>query len=166
MRKKYFVVVISGFFFMLVSTLSGAQAVLEEVVVTAQKREQSIQDVPISVSALSSEDLAANLVTDVFDLRQAVPALEIRSVDPPSQGASFSLRGLGTSVFNMGFEPTVATFIDGVYRSRSGLTTVFDLFDLERVEVLKGPQGTLFGKNSTAGVVHFITNKPELGEWT
>ena len=164
-HKKYLVSVIPGLFLMLVSTFSGAQAVLEEVVVTAQKREQSLQDVPISVSALSSEDLAANLVTDVFDLRQAVPALEVRSVDPPSQGASFSLRGLGTSVFNMGFEPTVATFIDGVYRSRSGLTTVFDLVDLERVEVLKGPQGTLFGKNSTAGVVHFITKKPELDEF-
>ena len=165
MHKKYLIAVTSGFLFMSVSTLSGARAVLEEVVVTAQKREQSIQDVPISVTALSAEDLTANLVTDVFDLRQAVPALEVRSVDPPSHGASFSLRGLGTSVFNMGFEPTVATFIDGVYRSRSGLATVFDLFDLERVEVLKGPQGTLFGKNSTAGVVHFISKRPELGEF-
>ena len=72
---------------------SNAQPTLEEVVVTAQKREQSLQEVPISISALSGEDLAANLVTDVFDLRQAVPALEIRAVDPPSQGASFALRG-------------------------------------------------------------------------
>ena len=164
-KKRIDSVVIAFCLMAALPVLSNAQPTLEEVVVTAQKREQSLQEVPISISALSGDDLAANLVTDVFDLRQAVPALEVRAVDPPSQGASFALRGLGTSVFNMGFEPTVATFIDGVYRSRTGLATVFDLVDLERVEVLKGPQGTLFGKNSTAGVVHFITRKPELGEF-
>ena len=149
---------------MLVSTLSGAQAVLEEVVVTAQKREQSIQDVPISITAISGENLQANIVQDVYDLRATVPALEVRGVDPPSQGAAFAIRGLGSSVFNMGFEPTVGTFIDGVYISRSGLVASSDLLDLERVEVLKGPQGTLFGKNTTGGVVHFITNKPSFDE--
>ena len=149
---------------MLVSTLSGAQAVLEEVVVTAQKREQSIQDVPISITAISGENLQANIVQDVYDLRATVPALEVRGVDPPSQGAAFAIRGLGSSVFNMGFEPTVGTFIDGVYISRSGLVASSDLLDLDRVEVLKGPQGTLFGKNTTGGVVHFITNKPSFDE--
>ena len=149
---------------MLVSTLSGAQAVLEEVVVTAQKREQSIQDVPISITAISGENLQANIVQDVYDLRATVPALEVRGVDPPSQGAAFAIRGLGSSVFNMGFEPTVGTFVDGVYISRSGLVASSDLLDLDRVEVLKGPQGTLFGKNTTGGVVHFITNKPSFDE--
>ncbi|MYH69982.1 MAG: TonB-dependent receptor, partial [Gammaproteobacteria bacterium] len=149
---------------MLVSTVSGAQAVLEEVVVTAQKREQSIQDVPISITAISGENLQANIVQDVYDLRATVPALEVRGVDPPSQGAAFAIRGLGSSVFNMGFEPTVGTFIDGVYISRSGLVASSDLLDLDRVEVLKGPQGTLFGKNTTGGVVHFITNQPSFDE--
>lgn len=164
MDKKYLLPVIPGFLLMLVSTLSGAQAVLEEVVVTAQKREQSIQDVPISITAISGENLQANIVQDVYDLRATVPALEVRGVDPPSQGAAFAIRGLGSSVFNMGFEPTVGTFVDGVYISRSGLVASSDLLDLDRVEVLKGPQGTLFGKNTTGGVVHFITNKPSFDE--
>ena len=88
-------------------------AQLEEVMVTAQKRVESMQDVPISVSAISGEQLTTSVVLDVFDLRSVVPSLEIRAVDPPSQGTSFAIRGLGTSVFNMGFEPTVATFVDG-----------------------------------------------------
>ena len=164
MDKKYLIPVIPGFLLMLVSTVCGAQAVLEEVVVTAQKREQSIQDVPISITAISGGSLQANSVQDVYDLRATVPALEVRGVDPPSQGAAFAIRGLGSSVFNMGFEPTVGTFIDGVYISRSGLVASSDLLDLDRVEVLKGPQGTLFGKNTTGGVVHFITNKPSFDE--
>ena len=162
--KKHLLATAFGFFFTLISTLAGAQAVLEEVVVTAQKREQSIQDVPISITAISGESLQANIVQDVYDLRATVPALEVRGVDPPSQGAAFAIRGLGSSVFNMGFEPTVGTFIDGVYVSRSGLVASSDLLDLDRVEVLKGPQGTLFGKNTTGGVIHFITNKPSFDE--
>ena len=124
----------------------SSAAVLEEVIVTAQKRAQSVQDIPISITAISGAQLEQSVIVDVFDLRSVVPALEIRAVDPPSQGTSFAIRGLGTSVFNMGFEPTVATFIDGVYRSRSGIITGSDLVDIERIEVLKGPQGTLFGK--------------------
>ena len=145
-------------------TASSNAAQLEEVLVTAQKRVQSVQDIPISISAVSGEAMQNALVTDIFDLRVVVPALEIRAVDPPSQGTSFAIRGLGTSVFNMGFEPTVATFIDGVYRSRSGLVSGSDLVDMARVEVLKGPQGTLFGKNSTGGVVSFYTNAPVMDE--
>ncbi len=160
----HFKAILTSLLLMALPAISGAQAVLEEVVVTAQKREQSIQDVPISITAISGESLQANIVQDVYDLRATVPALEVRGVDPPSQGAAFAIRGLGSSVFNMGFEPTVGTFIDGVYVSRSGLVASSDLLDLERVEVLKGPQGTLFGKNTTGGVVHFITNKPSFDE--
>lgn len=139
----------------------GHAAELEDILVTAQKREQSLQDVPIAISAVSGEALRVNVIRDVFNLRVAVPSLEIRAVDPPGQGTSFAIRGLGTSVFNLGFEPSVGTFVDGIYRSRSGLVASTDLYDIERVEVLKGPQGTLFGKNTTAGVVHFLTNRPE-----
>lgn len=143
-------------------SFNAAAIELEELIVTAQKREQSTLDIPISVAAVSSAAIEANIVRDVFDLRVLAPSLEARTVDPPSQGASFSIRGLGTSVFNMGLEPSVSTFVDGVYRSRSGLIAASNLMDLERVEVLKGPQGTLFGKNSTAGVVQFLSKKPEL----
>ena len=140
---------------------SQIHAQLEEIVVTAQKREQSLQDVPISITAVTAETLTANLVDDVYDLQATIPSLQVQAVDPPAAGTAFSLRGLGNSVFNMGFDPAVATFVDGVYRSRSGLITATDFLDLERVEVLKGPQGTLFGKNTTAGVIHFVSRKPD-----
>ena len=156
--------IVTGLSLMALPVISNAQAVLEEVVVTAQKREQSIRDVPISITAISGDTLQDNSVQDVYDLRATVPALEVRGVDPPSQGAAFAIRGLGSSVFNMGFEPTVGTFVDGVYVSRSGLVASSDLLDLDRVEVLKGPQGTLFGKNTTGGVIHFVTNKPSFDE--
>ena len=149
----------------LATATAGAQA-LEEIIVTAQKREQSMQDVPISISTVSGEALEGNLVSDIYDLQAAVPALQIQAVDPPGQGTAFALRGLGNSVFNMGFDPAVATFVDGVYRSRSGLVAASDFLDLERVEVLKGPQGTLFGKNTTAGVVHMISRKPAFDEYS
>ena len=134
---------------------------LEQIVVTAQKREQSVQDVPISISAVSAAGLERNKVDSIFSLQAVVPGLQVQAVDPPGQGTAFALRGLGNSVFNMGFDPAVATFVDGIYRSRSGLVASTDFLDLDRVEVLKGPQGTLFGKNTTAGVVHLISKKPD-----
>jgi iron complex outermembrane receptor protein len=135
--------------------------VLEEVVVTAQKREQSLQDVPISVAAVTAVSLEQNRIQTIFSLQTIVPGLQVQAVDPPGQGTAMAIRGLGTSVFNMGFDPAVATFVDGIYRSRSGLVASSDFLDLERVEVLKGPQGTLFGKNTTAGLVHMISKKPD-----
>jgi iron complex outermembrane receptor protein len=134
------------------------------IVVTAQRREQSIQEIPFTVNAVDSEALLNAGVTDVFALQTKVPGLDIRTTNPPSAGGAFSIRGLGTGVFNLGFEPSVGTIIDNVYRSRSGLVAGSDFLDLERVEVLKGPQGTLFGKNTSAGLIHFITAKPALGQ--
>lgn len=135
-----------------------------EILVIAQKREQSVQDIPFTVNAVGQEELANASVTDVFSLQTQVPGLDIRTTNPPSAGGAFSIRGLGTGVFNLGFEPSVGTVIDNIYRSRSGLVAGSDFLDLERVEVLKGPQGTLFGKNTTAGLIHFITARPQLGE--
>lgn len=135
-----------------------------EIVVTAQKREQSVQDIPFTVNAVGGDSLQTAAVTDVFALQTQVPGLDIRATNPPSAGGAFSIRGLGTGVFNLGFEPSVGTVIDNIYRSRSGLVATSDFLDLDRVEVLKGPQGTLFGKNTTAGLIHFVTAKPELGE--
>lgn len=134
---------------------------LDEIIVTAQKREQSFEDVPFSVNVVGAEQLENATVTDVFSLRAQVPSLDIRAVNPPSAGASFSIRGLGTSVFNLGFESSVGTFIDGVYRARSGLAATSDFLDMERIEVLAGPQGTLFGRNTTAGVINMVTRAPQ-----
>lgn len=144
---------------------AAAFAQQDEITVTAQRREQSVQDVPFTVNAVSGEALQNSAVTDVFSLQTQVPGLDIRTTNPPSAGASFVIRGLGTGVFNLGFEPSVGTFIDGVYRARSGIVAGTDFLDLERVEVLKGPQGTLFGKNTTAGIIHFITAKPNTEEF-
>lgn len=132
-----------------------------DIVVTAQRREQSVKDIPFTVNAVGGDDLTNASVTDVFALQTQVPGLDIRTTNPPSAGGAFSLRGLGTGVFNLGFEPSVGTFIDGIYRARSGLVAGFDFLDLERVEVLKGPQGTLFGKNTTAGLINFVTAAPK-----
>ena len=137
-----------------------AKGDVEKVTVTAQKRSQVLKDVPMSVSVVTPRQLENATVTDVFSLTSQVPALVAQSVNPPSAGSSFMIRGLGTSVFNLGFESSVGSFQDGVYRARSGLVAGSDFLDLARIEVLKGPQGTLFGKNTTAGVVHFITNAP------
>ena len=148
---------------MIASVLCAAAAsgeALEEVVVTAQKREQSLQDVPISIAAVSDVALEQNRIETIYSLQTIVPGLQVQAVDPPGQGTAMAIRGLGNSVFNMGFDPAVATFVDGIYRSRSGLVASSDFLDLERVEVLKGPQGTLFGKNTTAGLVHMISQKP------
>ena len=137
-----------------------ATAEVQSVVISAQKRLQSTQDVPMSVTSLGAEALEVNKVDNVYNLVAVVPGLSITAVDPPGQGTGIALRGLGNSVFNMGFDPAVATFVDGVSRSRSGLVAASDLLDIERVEVLKGPQGTLFGKNTTAGLLHMISKKP------
>ena len=149
----------------LVGTVAMAQSApapneLQSVVVSAQKRLQSTQEVPMSVTSLSAETLESNRIDNVYNLVAVVPGLSITAVDPPGQGTSISLRGLGSSAFNMGFDPAVATFVDGISRSRSGLVAASDLLDIERVEVLKGPQGTLFGKNTTAGLLHMITKMP------
>ena len=135
------------------------QAVIEEILVTATKREASIQDVPIAVSAYTGEDLAGRGVTDLYGLQEVSPSLAVYSSNSTSNGGNLRIRGVGTTGNNPGLEAAVGTFIDGVYRSRAGLA-FDDLVDIDRVEVLRGPQGTLFGKNTIAGAVNIITRKP------
>ena len=131
---------------------------MEEIIVTARKREQSLQDVSVSVMALPESLLKDSFLTDTEDLTQLVPSLNIQRAGAP-RGSSFNIRGVGTQSFSSAVEPSVSTVLDGVVLGRSGMA-FFQLLDVERVEVLRGPQGTLFGKNSTAGVVHIITQDP------
>ncbi len=131
---------------------------LEEIVVTARKREQSLQDVSVSVMALPESVLTDALITDSEDLTQLVPSLNIQRAGAP-RGSSFNIRGIGTQSFSSAVEPSVSTVVDGVVLGRSGMAFL-KLLDVQRVEVLRGPQGTLFGKNSTAGVVHIISREP------
>lgn len=132
---------------------------LAEIVVTAQKREQSLQDVPTSVSAITAESLEINRIQNVADLDSVSPGLTISSVPAGNSSPIYSLRGvlgLGTAP---GADKGVALYIDGVYiGAASGSSS--DMADIERVEVLKGPQGTLFGRNSTGGAVSITTRGP------
>ena len=124
---------------------------LVELVVTAQKREQSLQDIPVAVTAVAGEQLVEYGITDVFDLQQNVPSL-ISDRSQVSTTANFSIRGIGTSAQNFGLEPSVGLYVDGVYRAQPS-SIINELVDIERVEVVRGPQGTLFGRNTSAGAI-------------
>ncbi|MDE0350578.1 MAG: TonB-dependent receptor [Gammaproteobacteria bacterium] len=134
--------------------------IIEEVIVTATKREESVQDVPIAVSAFAGEDLVARGVEDLYGLAEVAPSIAVYGSNSTSNGGTLRIRGVGTTGNNPGLEAAVGTFIDGIYRSRAGLA-FNDLIDIDRVEILRGPQGTLFGKNTVAGAVNIITRKPE-----
>jgi iron complex outermembrane receptor protein len=129
---------------------------LEEILVTAQRREQSLQDVPISVTAVTGEAIAEGGFSDVEDMSVFVPNLFMRDA---FTGQSIIVRGIGTSTGNEAFEQAVASFSDGVYYGRDNLGQGA-VFDLERVEVVRGPQPTFAGQSATAGAINVITRKP------
>ncbi len=134
---------------------------LGEVIVTAQKRQQSLQDVPLSVSAFSGEFLQEARLGDIRGLVDFTPGFSGRTED--SFTDAMAMRGIATNDFGIGGDPSVAIFTDGVWAGRTGgVQTSF--YDIERAEVVKGPQGTLFGRNAIAGAVSIITNKP-VGEF-
>jgi outer membrane receptor protein involved in Fe transport len=135
---------------------SGA---LEEIVVTAQKREKTLLDTPIAVSAFSGETLSQSGVRDIRDLQVLAPSYNVTSSQSAFQTV-VSIRGIGSSGQNPGIEPSVGIYVDGVFRSRTG-AALGDFLSVERVEILRGPQSTLFGKNTSAGVISIITKKPE-----
>ena len=131
---------------------------LEDIVVTAQKREQNMQSVPVAVTALGAEAIENNRIADFADLTRAAPSMTITQTTS-SPNNSIILRGIGTFAFSIGVEPSVAVIIDDMPVVQQA--QAFDnMGDLERIEVLKGPQGTLFGKNSSAGVVNIVTKNP------
>jgi len=138
---------------------SGAYAQIEQITVTSQKREQTLQEVPIAVSVVQAETLENAQIVDAIDLQSVVPSLRVSQLER-SSNATFIIRGQGNGANNPGIEPSVAVYIDGVFRSRAG-TALSDLNGIERIEVLRGPQSTLFGKNATAGVVSIITEAPQ-----
>jgi iron complex outermembrane receptor protein len=131
---------------------------LDEVVVTAQKRQQSLQDVPLSVSAFTSEMLTAGRMADVRSIVDFTPGFSGNTADGFTD--ALSMRGIATNDFGIGGDPSVAVFVDGIWSGRTG-GVMTSMFDVERVEVVKGPQGTLFGRNSIAGAVSVLTNKPQ-----
>jgi iron complex outermembrane receptor protein len=137
---------------------SGSSFGLEEVIVTANRREENLQEVPMSVSAFSGDFFKETGATDFSSLEQYTPSLKI-TPGADSRSTSIRIRGIGSVGSNSGIDPSVGIFIDGVYQGRAGMT-ISDLIDIERVEVLRGPQGTLYGKNTAAGAISIMTKKP------
>jgi iron complex outermembrane receptor protein len=131
---------------------------LEEVIVTANRRTQNLQEVPMSVSAFTGEFFKESGVTNLVDLQAYTPSLKIQTSND-SRSTSIRIRGIGSVGTNSGIDPSVGVFIDGVYQGRAGMT-ISDLIDIERVEVLRGPQGTLYGKNTSAGAISIFTKQP------
>ena len=153
-------VVVGAVAFGLAGTASAQEGptTIDDIIVTAQKREQSLQDVPIVVTTLSQEALNGAGVRDIKELQILTPGMTVTSTQSEASTTA-RIRGVGTVGDNPGLESSVGVVIDGVYRSRNGVG-FGDLGELSRIEVLKGPQGTLFGKNTSAGVINIITEAP------
>jgi iron complex outermembrane receptor protein len=139
------------------SASAGAQESLGEIVVTAQRREQNIQDVGIAVTPLGSKTLSDLNITNATDIVRAVPSLKMNAYS--SSQVVFNIRGISQNDYGDQQEPPVAVYQDDSYSSSINLAS-FPVFDLERVETLRGPQGTLFGRNATGGAIQFISRKP------
>ena len=134
---------------------------LDTVMIGATRRQDAtVQNVPIALNAFETELLEAAGVATVADIEQIAPSVQINQTESLSTGVTLNIRGIGTASNNPGFESAVGVYIDGVYRSRPGIA-LGELTELERVEVLRGPQGTLFGKNTSAGAIVVETQKPE-----
>jgi len=130
-----------------------------DIIVTATKRAQSLSDIPIAVSAVTAESLRNSGASDIRQLNQLSPSLLVSSTASEAGAGVARIRGIGTVGDNPGLESSVAVFIDGVYRARSGVGLT-ELGEVERIEVLRGPQGTLFGRNASAGLINIISRKP------
>ena len=138
---------------------SGGGRILDSIVVTAQKKEENLQNVPISISAFSGDDLATLGLNQSNELGQFIPGLEISTSSGQGSQLIVFMRGAGLNDFNTNNSGPIGIYADEVFVS-SPILTSFQFFDAERLEVLKGPQGTLYGRNTTGGAIKFISNKP------
>lgn len=150
--------------FLCIANISMAQSILEEVVVTAQKRDQNLQDVPIAITAFTGSQMHAMGIQQSIDIAAFSPGVHI-SGNLAGQNTQFSIRGVTQNDFNDIIEAPNAVYLDEGYLAIAQAQT-FAVFDIERVEILKGPQGTLFGRNATGGLVHYVSNKPSFDETT
>ncbi|MCH2263663.1 MAG: TonB-dependent receptor [SAR86 cluster bacterium] len=148
------------FYYPAVSAVAESAFELEEIVVTARKREENIQDTALSISALSEADVADRFAVDIRDLAADSPSLLIDDLQQgPGSPTAIFIRGIGVSDVEKNFDPTTGVYLDGVFiGANSG--AMLKVIDLERVEILRGPQGTLFGRNTVAGVIHLTRSKP------
>ncbi|WP_269518592.1 TonB-dependent receptor [Alteromonas sp. BMJM2] len=132
---------------------------LEKIIVTSQKRVESISDIPVAVSVLREDQINSAFANNIEGLQALVPSVSFRKGNT-TRNSAITVRGVGTISFSVAAEPSVSTVVDGVVLGRSG-QAFMDLYDLQRIEVLRGPQGTLFGKNASAGVVNITTKRPQ-----
>ncbi len=137
----------------------GAAPAIEEMVVTAQKREQSLQDVPIAVSAFGSDQIESRGISSIENLTALAPNIQISKAPGSATASQIAVRGSAQQNPALYWDPTVGIYVDGVYIGKSQ-GSIFDVIDVERIEVLRGPQGTLYGRNTLAGALSFITRKP------
>lgn len=144
--------------FAVFSTPSSAEAVLDEVIVTAQKRTENLQEVPVAITAITAETIENYRIVTIADISNLSTSVNWQQ-GLTSSNSTVSIRGLGTTNFGTGVESSVGIVQDNVVLSRQN-EAFGDLFNLDRIEVLRGPQGTLFGKNASAGVIHLITKAP------
>ncbi|MEL6686657.1 MAG: TonB-dependent receptor plug domain-containing protein, partial [Pseudomonadota bacterium] len=144
--------------FAILATPAYAQ-IDDEVIVTATKRQTTLQDTPVAVTVTSADVIEKAQILDIKDLQTVVPTFRVSQLQN-SANTTLTIRGFGNGGNNYGIEPAVGLFIDGVYRSRAA-AQIGDLPALERVEILSGPQSTLFGKNASAGVVSIVTETPQ-----
>ncbi|MEM8826044.1 MAG: TonB-dependent receptor, partial [Pseudomonadota bacterium] len=133
------------------------------IIVTATRRAENVQDIPIAVTAISPQELERQGVVNIQQLQQIAPSFSVTNAQIASGSNVLRIRGIGTTSNNIGFESAVGIFIDGAYQSRPGVA-LSEFVDVERVEVLRGPQGTLFGRNTSAGALNITTNRPDTGE--
>ncbi len=148
--------------FLALSGTGVAQETLQEVVVTAQKREQNVQNVPIAITAFTTDTLQAKGVTDINALSQLTPNVNLDASSPFSGDSSVlsaSIRGIGQDDFAFNLDPGVGVYLDGVYLART-IGANQNLLDVDRIEILKGPQGTLFGRNTIGGAINIVTHTP------
>ena len=129
------------------------------IVVTATKRDQTLEEVPIAVTVVGQEELISKGIEDITNLERAAPSYAVSTSDSATGGLVLRLRGVGTTGNNIGLESSVGAFIDGFYLPRPG-AALSDLYDVQQIELLKGPQGTLFGRNTSAGAMVIKTNPP------
>lgn len=139
----------------------AAPAALEEIIVTAQRREESLQDTPISIAALGQDELSIGGIDGLADIGASVPSLQIEPFPTSNATLRFYIRGMGIIDAQITQDPAIGVYADGVYIARS-TGTAFDVADLERIEILRGPQGTLYGRNTIGGAINLISRRPSV----
>lgn len=138
---------------------------LEDIVVTAERRASTVQETPISIEAFNSEQLQLRGIEGLADLSSHVPSMTVEPFPTHNATLRLFIRGVGTSDAQVTQDPAVGVYLDGVYIARS-VGLALDIADLERIEVLRGPQGTLYGRNTTGGAINLITRRPQPGAFS